>query len=208
MQGFPESLVPKTRTPNPLHDHVKAFCSSIVSDTVPVLLDNTPTPDARPRECFETVDKQVATHGGEVVYGWAVHEWPGVMIEAEFHAVWRDPQGKLRDISRQDFATGTTLFLIDPTRKFDGRQVNNIRRALRNHPAVHRYIKAANRMYEVMNAGDRAMQVGEIAIPANEIAPVMAEMAAAHLGVLELGQGRNDPCACGSGRKFKKCCGK
>ncbi|RND30199.1 hypothetical protein EC575_21140, partial [Vibrio cholerae] len=21
-------------------------------------------------------------------------------------------------------------------------------------------------------------------------------------------QGRNDPCACGSGKKFKKCCGK
>ena len=48
-----------------------------------------------------------------------------------------------------------------------------------------------------------AEQLAEYARSSHEIEPV--ESAAPHIAPPKIG--RNDPCPCGSGKKFKKCCG-
>ena len=44
------------------------------------------------------------------MHGWAIREIPQVMIEAEFHAVWRDRDGTLIDVNpRRERETRITL---------------------------------------------------------------------------------------------------
>lgn len=196
-----------TRVPNADASHVIAFCNRIVPGAKALLLPTAPDPLGQPKDCFETVRLRIASQGGAATYGWSIWEWPGVMIEAEFHAVWRDQTGALCDISPQSLHLSHRLFLPDSQRVYGGRQVNNIRQPLTDHPAVARFIAANDRHFEVMNRGERADQHGIVMIPPEEIAPVMQEIAAAYQAILSIRPGRNDPCACGSGRKFKKCCG-
>src|SRR5882672_6074126 len=44
------------------------------------------------------ISEKIRTDGGSIQFGWRVREWPGVLLTAEFHAVWVDPDGTLVDI--------------------------------------------------------------------------------------------------------------
>lgn len=90
------------------------------------------------------------------------------MIEAEFHAVWRDPAGVLRDIAPKPDGISRILFLRDPSRRYESRQVNNIREALWDSLEVHELIAAANARFEFMDRGERAHQHGKIALRGRE----------------------------------------
>lgn len=110
-------------------------------------------------ECFSIVPEHIEKHGGSQVIGWAVWEWPKVLIEAEFHCVWRNKEGELIDISPKMPELGNIsniTFLPDPKAKYDGRQVNNIRRALTDSLLVRRFIDASNQLFVEMNKGDLA----------------------------------------------------
>jgi hypothetical protein len=60
----------------------------------------------------------VARDGGEILYGWAIWEWPRVFIEAEHHAVW-SKGGCLTDVTPQVPPADTILFLPDTERAYD-----------------------------------------------------------------------------------------
>ena len=45
--------------------------------------------------------------------------WKGVFLEAQQHAVWRDPEGYLRDVTPHELAELTTCFLECDTVTFD-----------------------------------------------------------------------------------------
>ncbi|HWR51924.1 MAG TPA: SEC-C metal-binding domain-containing protein [Bryobacteraceae bacterium] len=128
------------------------------------------------------------------------------MIEAEFHAVWRDSAGQLTDVTPRVDGEKNVLFLPDPSQNWDGRQVNNRRRSMRDDPLVHEFIAVHDRIVEVMNAGERAFQFGAVSVPKTEIAPLMMRSAQLLTQLQQLRSGRNDPCPCGSGRKYKRCC--
>lgn len=134
--------LPRERVPDPSQPHVKKFCAEVSSTEKPIFLSAVPDTTAAPEDCFEIVRRKVDSDGGEPVFGWLIGEIPGVMIEATFHAVWRDEAGAIHDISPQTMVQKKRLFLPDPPRKYEGRQVNNIRKALRDDPAVHRLIRA------------------------------------------------------------------
>jgi hypothetical protein len=99
----------------------------------------------------------VLSHGGQICYGWQIWEWPDVMIGAEFHAVWKDPGGKLHDLTPKPVPTDR-VFLPDPVKVYEDRQVNNNRRALSDRPAVREFMEAADAEYEFLNRGARAAQ--------------------------------------------------
>jgi len=207
--------LPRQRVCDPSQPHVQEFCTEVSPTEKPVFIIAAPDTTAAPEDCFEVVRSKVDEEGGDTVFGWLIAEIPGVMIESIFHAVWRDRAGAIHDISPLTMLPNKRLFLPDSSRKYEGRQVNNIRKALRDDPAVHRLIRAMDRLFEVTNAGDRATQVGTVLIPEDEIGPVKHEIAAAVRALTASAPnvtpkhkvGRNDPCPCGSGRKYKKCCG-
>lgn len=186
---------------------MKGFCESVIPGGRPLHLETEAVPGAGQNDCFNIVERQIAEAGGDAVFGWAIWEWPGVLIEGEFHAVWEDETGTLHDITPAPQGITQRLFLVDPTRKYTGRQVNNIRRPLTDHPAVHRLIKAQDKLFAVMNKGTRAHEHGMTPIPKDELAPVLEELSNAHQELMARRVGRNDPCPCGSGKKYKRCCG-
>lgn len=200
-------------TPEYISQDIAALCVAVAGEGIaPVYLEVTPVDHAEIAECFTAVDEQVNLHGGEVSYGWRIWELPNIFIEAEFHAVWRNSDGDLKDITPLPGNEQRILFLPDPVKRYDGHQVNNIRQAIFDHPAVHGFIRACNDMYEFMNRGSKAEQHGRIVFSGAEKDEVMEIESRKAACLIEAQSsfrtpGRNDKCFCGSGKKFKKCHG-
>jgi hypothetical protein len=132
------------------------------------------------------------------------------MIEAEFHVVWVDSKGKYRDVTPRDDTETRILFLPDPQRVFDGRLVNNVRVPLSKDSRILEFVQVADAVGELV---ERCHRVGEIGtqVPYDEMAPLMRrKMELQHEIVQQLMRtaDRNDPCPCGSRKKFKKCHGR
>ena len=146
----------KAHLPARVTKELLALCEQLVPGGAPVVLPRLAPAEARPLDCFETVEQKVADHGGAPGYGWALWEWPGLFLEAEFYAMWRDPQGQLNDITPRPGDSRTILFLLDPSRVFDGRRVKTIRHALSRDPAVTGFLRACDEEFALINRGARA----------------------------------------------------
>lgn len=145
--------------------HVIAFCREIEPRAEPIQTLYRPAPGAPERECFPIVQQHANTHGGELVTGWAIWEWPGVFIEAEFHGVWRSPEGLCIDLTPRRAPYERTTFLPAQGKTFNARQVDNIRRALVQDPDVKRYLFLHSQVFNLLNAGDLANQIGQVMVP-------------------------------------------
>lgn len=145
--------------------HVIKLCHQILPGGQPLLIPSSPLPGAPEKECFEIVASHVEQHGGEAVCGWAIWEVRGVYVEAEYHCVWKAPDGELRCLTPFPLAFDSILFLPDPSRPYQGRQVDNVREALVKDVDVYRLLYLSKRRFEITNKGDLADQHGEIRLP-------------------------------------------
>lgn len=202
-----------TTTPKTITKDIKEFCNRIVKGQPPIYLDINPDSEAEPLDCFINVKRKIDKEGGDVQYGWIIWEIPTIMVEAEFHAVWISPEKKLIDITpcsremdNKTIDIRRILFLIDPSIRYEGKQVNNIRQPLRDDCLIKEYITIADKFFEETNKGDSAYNHGLIELPPEVIIPLMKRKLEiqSKLGIGKVG--RNDPCGCGSGLKYKKCC--
>lgn len=129
---------------------VQSFCSEITSCT-PITIPCVPLMGELVKASISVVDKQVAKHGGSLVCGWAIWEWPGVLIEAEFVTVWQ-PKGKqMIDITPKRIPTRHTIFIPTPEVTYTGQPINNIRKPLIDHALVREYIQASDKIFEQLN---------------------------------------------------------
>lgn len=161
--------------------HTLVFCQEVVPGGKPVNVPHEPLADAEENECFVVVPEALEAIGGEQVFGWAIWEWPRVMIEAEFHTVIRTPDGKLLDVTPRPVGLRKIAFIEDPNRRYEGRQIDNIRKPLRADPLIERFIGLGNRHFELLNEGDLADQHGVIEAPEGltEVEDAMAEIGSA-----------------------------
>ena len=163
------------------HPLIAALCNDVSPGQAPVQIPCRPPAGAIENDCFLNVQRHIEQHGGELVIGWALWEYPGVFAEAEFHAVWRDPSmGSLIDLNPRPFPFSVISFLPDPVRRYEGRQVDNIRRPLNKNPLVKQFIYQAQRFFQLMNTGELADKHGEIEVSprlAKELELVQREMA-------------------------------
>lgn len=197
-------------TPAEISRPLAELCSELVPGTTPFYIDVFPLNEAPADECFPLVRRQVETEGGELVIGWSLREIPSLFVEAEFHAVWRNPADQLIDIAPKKSATKRILFLPNPAKRYEGRQVNNERRAISRDPVIVNYLHAFDRKFEFMNRGERADMHGEIHLQDGEAAEYRKlEQRLVYLGLqvmnLSPSFGPYSPCWCGSGRKVKWC---
>lgn len=65
--------------------------------------------------CSDGVAQKITADGGSVAFGWSIWEWPGLLLTAEFHAVWRDEAGDLNDITPKPGGEDRILFVQDPS---------------------------------------------------------------------------------------------
>jgi catechol 2,3-dioxygenase-like lactoylglutathione lyase family enzyme len=60
------------------------------------------------------VREKIRADGGSIRFGWRLREWPLVLLTAEFHAVWVDPDGNPVDITPEVADGKASLFVPDP----------------------------------------------------------------------------------------------
>jgi hypothetical protein len=99
-------------TPPSITNEVREFAASLGGDEpayVPVTRDD----HGLYGWCSDGVEAKVAACGGSIAYGWTIWEWPGALLTAEFHAVWRDQAGVLFDITPKPAAEDKIVFVYD-----------------------------------------------------------------------------------------------
>lgn len=199
------------RTPKALAPLVLQLVADLGLAGTPMYLEVAPVAGAKMLDCFPVVAAHVDEVGGAVCYGWRIWELPWAYIEAEFHAVWRSPDGDLIDITPNQLGATRVLFVEAPDAVYEGRQVKNVRRMLGENPAVGEFIDASDAEFDFLNRGSRADEYHLRLTPAEaaELHAIRSRRADALVAMMRSlpKPERNDPCPCGSGRKYKKCCG-
>jgi hypothetical protein len=136
-------------TPQMPTPEIETFCASIVPGVQP-----RPVPVRALRsvadDCFGNVRRQIDAEGGEMVCGWAIYEWPRVMLEAQFHAVWKPAdEERLIDLTLQEDGATTTLFLPEAGRRYEGQLVPSHHLALTDDPDVRRFIEVVRKLTQM-----------------------------------------------------------
>jgi hypothetical protein len=157
------------------------------------------------------VRRKIDRDGGSIQHGWSIWERPGIFIEGIFHAVWISPDGTLIDVTPEVDNEKEILFLPDPVRIFDEQKfnrLNNIRMAILDHPLVHDFLKTVEEYvaYQISNTVPGQPRTQQLDV--DVCTSYEQRMAQLEMQIGQLTPGRNDLCICGSGRKFKKCCGR
>lgn len=74
---------------------------------------------SEPAECHINILIQQKFRRGALVSGWTIwQDFENEFVEAQFHSVWRDPQGNLRDITPRQDREQKVLFVPDESRHF------------------------------------------------------------------------------------------
>jgi hypothetical protein len=200
-------MVVNTTTPPEITRAVRQLIETVAPKGEAVYLTVRPEADAVVNECFPNVQAKIARAGGRMLCGWQLWEWPHVLVEGEFHAVWVSPEGELVDITPKPQGETRILIVPDERRTYDGIAVDNVRMPLRDDQLIRHFIRASEAIVRVMNRGDRATQYGYVSVPAREIDPLL--QVRGFIGQsLASGLRDHDPCLCGSGGKYKRCHGR
>lgn len=186
-------------TPARITQVIIDFCASITSDSSPEYIDVCPAPWAALNECFNNVYRMVKQYGGSMISGWAVWQRGNMLLDAEAHAIWRAPDGKLIDITPHSYNEKRILFLFDSSVCYQGITIPSHRQALTDSPLVAEFI----RLYSERDHFMQSSTLGNVYVmPAD-----LHNRINALQFLFSQEVGRNDPCPCGSGLKYKKCCG-
>jgi hypothetical protein len=196
-----------TTTPSQITRAVRRLAEKVAPGNQAVFLAVKPEADAVVNECFPNVEAKIARMGGHMLCGWQLWEWPHLLIEAEFHAVWVSTEGEMVDITPKAQGETRILFVPHQRRRYEGIVVDNVRMPLRDDQLIRDFILVSEMKTKIMNRGERATQYGHVSVPAHEIEPLL--MVQSFLGqALASGLRDHDPCLCGSGGKYKRCHGR
>lgn len=192
-------------TPEKVDGPVQALIERMVPGGTIVQLPVHTERFAQQNECFASVDEMVRRYGGKRVLGW--HIWKGKLIaEAEFHAVWKSPDGQLRDIVPRPLFISSILFLPDEKAVFTGASVDNVRINLSSNPVVDDYIHAHEYKFALLNVGERAfMQEFKLSASEHELLDFLESMIKGTEYMALAGRGIDDPCLCRSGKAYRVC---
>ncbi len=193
-------------TPVSVTDKIMELCNRIVPDAKPEYVPVEAQEWSLPRECFPNVQKMVRERGGQQVNGWAIWQWANILVEAEAHAVWENPEGQLIDITTHVDGESRILFLRDDNKMYTGQQIGNVRLALTGSPLAAELVVLGDRIDVVMCSYKPGTE-----IPLSELRcrlRPLKERREAIVKMLNQKAGRNETCPCQSGLKYKKCCGR
>lgn len=128
-------------TPARITQVIIDFCASITSDSSPEYIDVCPAPWASLNECFNNVSRMVKQYGSSMILGWTVWQRGNMLLDAEAHAIWRAPDGKLIDITPHSYNEKRILFLFDSSVCYQGITIPSHRQALTDSPLVSELIR-------------------------------------------------------------------
>jgi hypothetical protein len=224
---FPGLTLPKVFMPDIGADSVRKLRYALGMQREAVRLRVVTRQGDRDRDCYVNVQNRVNQDGGRMQLGWAVWQHSHLFIEAEPHAVLDPGNGQpWIDCTPHEGSPQEILFIPndDATYDFNTTELpDNVRVALIDDPRLSKALK----LYSEKNALMNSVPGVDIVLPQHvarkvlevdvEAGMLLAELMGTPVGkgmrvsaqVVRAGQkvGRNDPCPCGSGKKYKKCCG-
>lgn len=109
------SLGKKETTPTRISDDIKAFAARLDGGTPLQWVPVEPIPDGEVGWCHRNVAKMIAVNGGVPANGWCIWEWAGLYLTAEFHSVWRTPDGDLFCLTPKPDGERVILFVPVPS---------------------------------------------------------------------------------------------
>lgn len=177
--------MPKETTPTKVIPRSKII-------VVPVMLES-PAPK---NECFLNVNTVVEKIGGELISGWAIWQWANILIEAEAHAVWKNPSGDLIDITPHD-GEKEIFFLPDDKVVYRGMRIPSRRMALTESSLVKEFIHLLEQR-DMILCNPKGNYVS---LPTDLVSHIEALKMRFQTKVTQ-----KSLCPCGSGLKYKKCC--
>jgi len=204
---IPPLFVPSVSSPE-MQKLRHALASGGTPIEVPVITDH----NSVERDCYANVRSRVDESGGKMLIGWAIWQHGYLFIEAEPHAVYEFGEGKgLIDCTPHAMPDGSScgkiLFIPNEgaTYDFDSPVLqDNFRVPLVDDQRVLEALRLFAERTRVMNTvpGVNVVLPPDVSRRVSELdrrASILLSQA------LERRVGRNDPCPCGSGKKYKKC---
>lgn len=197
-----------TKTPKKISKAILELCKSINPNSEPKYIPVNPVKGSTTNDCFMNIKKQLAHNEGDAQYGWVIWEWPNVMIEAESYTVWKNSDGNYISITPTFNGEKEILFLLDESSGSKGRGIKNISRVLKDDPLIQELLNINDRIFDLVKEYSRIGCFSEIYVPKQEILPLQRrkQQILARLKFRPKIE-RNSLCPCGSGKKYKKCCG-
>jgi len=185
-------------TPDKITDMINELCRKITADEKPEYISVEIQEYSIANHCFPNVARMVRDNQGEVVNGWAIWKWANILIEAEAHAVWKSPEGRLIDITPHNRGEDKILFLPDNRVIYKNYKIASIRQALTTSLLIERLMFLLNERDQIMcNTPVGRYIISEaILVEINQI-----------MDILDQEVKGNEFCPCQSGLKYKKCCG-
>ena len=200
----------KSTTPTSLKEDVLEFCKEIDPLNEPTFVEVVPYEESEYQECIQNVQNYTKKFGGKIQYGWTIWEIPKKFIEAEFHAIWIDKNGKCLDISPKPDGEEKILFLKSNKKEFSDKPVDNIRKILLDRAEFRTLKIVGEKQFELRlkywNGFKSEIPLCEM----NNLIKFERETFSSEIqkdklsGKIKIG--RNELCPCGSGKKYKKCC--
>ena len=132
-------------TPAIIDKNVKQFCKEISPTEEPIFLIIKPQIWSRLNYCNKNVERMIQLHGGEMIMGFKIWYVPSLYIEAERHAVWRNTDGELVDITFNIDGETRILFLPAPSLKTIIAHAHTKPRAA-FHPRVKNFVEFQTKM--------------------------------------------------------------
>lgn len=191
-----------TITPTSIDERVRALCSKLVPNRDPIYVPVQPEHDAEIEDCFVNVARKVDREGGTILHGWQIWDWVGVLIEAEFHAIWVSPSGENVDLTPKKDEEQRILFLPDPAKRWTGQYIDNVRQPLAVTQLFKDLEAVSKRLVLAYNRGQRVSK--GVALDPRVVFPLQ-ELKQAIGQLLNTGGNVDSLCSCGSGRKYKNC---
>ena len=136
--------------PRKITKEIKKFANQITKKPNLIILTIQPDINSENGECFKNVEDYIKSNDGEIQYGWIIWETPNIMLEAEFHAVLKLPNGNLLDITPTNDREKEILFVPDNLIKYNGEKIDNIRYPILKNNIVFQFIKNAEKMNKEM----------------------------------------------------------
>ena len=143
----PPSLILTPREISPL---VFEACRTAVANPNPIHVPVRLEAYSQAEDCHRNVAEKTRQDGGQACSGWVIWEIPDWEIQLEFHSVWQSNQGSLVDLSPPLHGGTEVLFLPDPVRVYEGRNISSIHYPYDDSERCREYVDVADKINRVI----------------------------------------------------------
>jgi hypothetical protein len=172
--------------------------------SVPVLPENYSIPN----DCFHNVKKKIRKDGGDIIYGWKIHQLE-FMQEAERHAIWKSPNHLLIDITPDENSNRAINFLEEDNGwEYNGDFVDNIRVNTTINSLVDDFILISETITKLYQTGKKKANMELILLePILNFISALEQSQRHLLLYIKAGNEMNSLCYCGKLNPYQRCHG-